>query len=82
MKTKREIKSLGQKVVESAKNVDWTNVSKLKKITKNIHYLQRSIELIDKYPTDIDLLFLKAQLIASNSKSDKITIECIDYIVS
>jgi len=81
MRTKKEIQELGMNIVESAKNVSWKNAEQLHRITKNIYYLERSIQLLDQYPSKIDLLFLKAQLATSKDKADKTTVDCINYIL-
>lgn len=75
MKTKAQIKSHGQKLVDSAKEISWKDVDRLRNITRNIFYIQQSLILLDKHPNKSDLLDLK-------SNADDKTIKCIEYILS
>ena len=81
MKTSAEIIELGQSIRESAKNVSWKDVEKLKKICKNIHLLRVSYNLLQEHKTKTKLTAIRLDLIQSTDAKDVELVRCIDYIL-
>ena len=76
MKTEQEMKDLGRGLIETAKTVDWTDVERIKKITRNLHMIRTSISILADNPTE-DLL------ISLLEKTDsKETEDCVNYLLS
>ena len=76
MKTEQEMKDLGRGLIETAKNVDWKDVERIKTITRNLHMIRTSISILADNPTE-DLLI--SLLETSSSKETK---DCVNYLLS
>lgn len=76
MKTEQEMKDLGRGLIESAKTVDWKDVDRLKKITRNLHMIRTSISILSDNPSEE---LLRKLLETSDSKETK---DCVNYLLS
>lgn len=76
MKTEQEMKDLGRGLIETAKTVDWKDVERIKKITRNLHMIRTSISILADNPTE-DLLI--SLLEKTDSKETK---DCVNYLLS
>ena len=76
MKTEKELKEMGRGLIETAKQVDWTDVTRIKKITRNLHMIRTSISILADNPTEDLLLNL---LKKTDSKETK---DCVNYLLS
>ena len=76
MKTEKELKGMGRGLIETAKEIHWTDVNRIKKITRNLHMLRTSISILADNPTEDLLINLLEKTDSTETK------DCVNYLLS